>query len=270
MFRTFSLLLAAILAWSAAGFAKDDLLSSQFGLYDLNDYDTTRGGQLDDPVPPVGNVHALWVVCAPDSHALVWSRPIDRPPSCAPPPFIPRVHFPSTYRMPFWRTWMFDSTNYRSLTSYFRDQSGGLHRLTGDVKGRTDDSIFVSDPDTNVAPLQPFTCWGNYGGDSFFLNIMRKVDAVVDLNDYDVDQDDTVDFVFFNIYGLCEQNWFCQGTGGVSGLAANRAGRSQMLRRHRRIAFGNSVHFITIVTRERGFWFEDEQCCRRLLAARGR
>jgi putative transposase len=38
-----------------------------------------------------------------------------------------------------------------------------------------------------------------------------------------------------------------------------------MLRRHRRIAFENSIHFITIVTRERGFWFRDDACCRGVL-----
>jgi putative transposase len=31
------------------------------------------------------------------------------------------------------------------------------------------------------------------------------------------------------------------------------------------MAFENSIHFITIVTRERGFWFRDEVCCRGLL-----
>ncbi len=39
-----------------------------------------------------------------------------------------------------------------------------------------------------------------------------------------------------------------------------------MLRRHQTIAFANSIHFVTLVTRERGQWFVAQELCREILA----
>lgn len=38
-----------------------------------------------------------------------------------------------------------------------------------------------------------------------------------------------------------------------------------MLRRHQTIAFANSIHFVTLVTRERGRWFVAPELCREIL-----
>ena len=207
-------------------------------------YCDTEPSVYTDWVNPIGTTKVLWIMCAPDSGAL---RPLDslsilRPDTCPPRQRV-RVMYPSTYRLPTWARDLFDSTTDRSLTNYYVDQSFGHFRLVGEVVGRNDSTLFLSDPDTAVRPLQPFTCWGNNGGSNFFLNIMEKVDSVLNLADYDVNHDGNVDQVFFHIYGLSEDGRF-QGTGGVAcGLAATYTSPTDTLPDGRHIRVHDGVTF---------------------------
>lgn len=53
MARSLLLIIASILTMVAMCMANDDLFSTQYGLYNMDDYDTTGTGHLDDPVPPI-------------------------------------------------------------------------------------------------------------------------------------------------------------------------------------------------------------------------
>ncbi len=184
-------------------------------LYECDeDTSTTR-----DAIPHVGTVKVLWIMCAPDSGALLPldSLSIDRTNWCHNGRRV-RVMYPSTYSIPSWADTLLDSTKGRSLSMYYKDQSNNLFRIYGDVLGQNEATIFRSDPDTSVRPTQPYVGCGNYGGFAFFKNIMEKVDAVYNLADYDVNGDGIVDEVFFHIYGLAEDGQL-QGTGGVNGIA---------------------------------------------------
>jgi hypothetical protein len=190
---------------------------------------------VDDNLEGVltGSTKILWIVCAPDSHALLpiqhWTTDRD---SCDVRPS--RVMFPSTYRMPWWKASMLDSADERSFTRYFIDQSHGKWRPYGLVSGFTDSTIWVCDPDSQYRPTPPYTttaadpsnpwsrCYGNSGGTKFFLNIIHKVDDSVNFGQFDLNNDGRVDKIIFDIYGLAEQveeNWRFQGTGGVAALA---------------------------------------------------
>ncbi len=154
----------------------------------------------------VGTRRILWIVCAGDSNSLPHNWPVHR---WTPDTAGTRVMYPSTYRMPTWAPWVFDSTIARSFTKYYIDQSDGRFRVIGDVVGRNDSTIFVCDPDTAVRPRKVS---GFSGGNAFFQNIMQKVDSVIDFRDYiDNPSDTVVSFMFFNVYGHAEN---CQVEGG--------------------------------------------------------
>lgn len=196
------------------------LSSGQMPLDPINCETETAPPTLDYPLGPIGSYKVLWVMCAPDSGALapLDSLSIERP--ICPAPTRRRVMYPSTYQMPPWANQMLDPNYNRSLATYYSDISFGQFLAWGDVVGDTNSTIFRSHPDTSVRPLQPYTCWGNNGGSAFFLNIMPKVDRVVNFADYDLNGSGVVDFLVFNIYGLAEDGNF-QGTGGVASLPAS-------------------------------------------------
>ncbi len=74
--------------------------------------------------------------------------------------------------------------------------------------GRDSLRIFTCDPDTAVRPRK----MSMTGGPQFFLNIMPKVDSVVNFADYTYSPTDTVAwYIVFNIYGHAED---CQSEGG--------------------------------------------------------
>jgi hypothetical protein len=186
------------------------------------DFDPSAPGAVycEDPQLPIlddwygsltGTGKVLWVLCAPDSGAL---RPIENW-SINRGANPQRVMYPSTYRMPWWRTIALDSTDSRSFTRYYKDQSAARWRVIGTVAGQTDTTIFLCDPDTLYRPRCPFVggANGNKSGTRFFLNIMAKVDARYNLSDFDTNQDGFVDKLILCVYGLAEAGQF-QGTGG--------------------------------------------------------
>jgi hypothetical protein len=162
-----------------------------------------------------GTAKILWIIAAADSHALPQEWPVhERGDDCGPY----RIMYPSTYRMPSWANRMFDSTDARSFTRFYKDQSSDRFRVLGAVVGKNDSTIFTCDPDTAVRPRKCGTSF--HGGRNFFLNIMEKVDSVVNFADYlPIPNSIDVPWTLFNIYGHSENCQF-EG-GGVNSLAAS-------------------------------------------------
>ena len=168
--------------------------------------DSSGGSALTDIV---GTRHILWIMCAGDSNSLPdW--PV-HPGNCD--TGQTRVMYPTTYRMPSWASIMFDSNRVESLTSYYIDQSDGNFRVVGSIAGQNDSTIFVCDPDTAVRPRRCTNDGPYNGGNTFFQNIMQKVDVAIDFADYlDNESDAWVPFLIFEIYGHCEEGR-CEGGG---------------------------------------------------------
>jgi hypothetical protein len=165
---------------------------------------------LDDQVPRIGSVHALWIVASASWTAIDCTVAHGDTNSDG-SPWIP---YPRTYAMPYWKDVMFDMGDDASLSTYYSDLSQGAHLLTGDVRGQTDSLVFIG----GVAP-QAGT---NYGGRTFFNDIMTRADAVINFNDYNsngAQGDREVDFIFFSVYGFCDSTGRCYPSSGVLGLA---------------------------------------------------
>jgi M6 family metalloprotease-like protein len=198
---------------------------------------------IDDPLldalPASGSVHILWIVCTVDSGAIDSNISTSGQYWCNPDSV--RIYLPSTYTMPYWKDIVLDPNNQASLSRYFEDVSGGDLVVTGDVVGWNDSTVFKCDPDPTKLPTMPeHGCFGsNTGGSAYFRNIMQKVDSVVDFNDYDLNDDGVVDYVIFNLYGLCEDPWICKG-GGVNMLATTYTSRDSLNGSPVRVTNGHS------------------------------
>jgi M6 family metalloprotease-like protein len=160
---------------------------------------------LDDVVPHAGNVHALWIVASASWAAIDTAVAHGDTNSIG----FPRLPYPRTYAMPYWKDRMFDITRENSLSRYYYDLSQGNHVLTGDIKGHSTNQVIIS----NFVPDED-----TYGGHAFYRDAIARADSVINFADYDTNQDAIVDFLIFNIYGFCDSNGLCHRNPGRMSL----------------------------------------------------